>query len=124
MKLKLDENLPKTLAESLRALGYDALTVYEENLQGRSDADVWQAVASEQRFLITQDVEFGDLRKYPVGTHAGIMLLRLHSPDREQVERIVLEIFQREPVAHWRGGLVIVSEHRLRLVLPNTEGQV
>jgi IS30 family transposase len=38
------------------------------------------------------------------------MLLRLQFPNREQIERVIHEIFQREPVAQWHGSLVIVSE--------------
>lgn len=118
MRLKVDENLPQSLAMALRALGYDVLTVYDEALQGRSDSEVWQAVVREQRFLITQDVEFGNLRKYPLGTHAGIMLLRLQSPDRVRVERIVTDLFRREAGGHWQGALVVVSEHKVRVLTP------
>lgn len=119
MKVKLDENLPRSLAEALRALGHDAVSVYDQSLHGQDDATVWQAVVAEQRLLITQDVEFGDLRKYPLGSHAGILLLRLQSPSRQRVEQVVLQIFQHEPVARWHGGLIIVSDHKIRVLLPN-----
>lgn len=122
MKIKIDENLPRSLAEALHALGHDAHSVYDEQLQGQSDTTVWQAVVKEERFLITQDVEFGNLQKYPLGSHFGILLLRLHSPDRERVKQLILHVFQNEPVERWRGGLVIVSEHKLRVLLP--EGSV
>ena len=43
MKLKLDENLPASLAAVLGELGHDVDTVPEEGLRGRSDEDVWEA---------------------------------------------------------------------------------
>ena len=116
MRIKLDESIPRSLVRILSALGHDTLTVYDQALQGCDDAAIWSAVIREQRFLITQDIEFADLRKYPLGSHAGVMLLRLQYPNREQIEQVVGEVFQREPVEQWHGSLVIVSERKLRVI--------
>jgi predicted nuclease of predicted toxin-antitoxin system len=77
MKLKLDENLPATLAVRLRELGHDADTVRDEGLTGRPDELVWQAAQAEGRFLVTQDLDFSDARKFAPGTHCGILLVRI-----------------------------------------------
>lgn len=61
MKIKLDENLPAQLADNLRALGHDVQTVPEEGLAGHLDADVWSAAQNEQRFLLTQDLDFSNV---------------------------------------------------------------
>jgi predicted nuclease of predicted toxin-antitoxin system len=82
MRLKLDENLPASTAIRLRALGHDVHTVLEEGLSGRPDNDVWQAAQTEARFLVTQDLDFSDERRFAAGTHAGLLLVRL--PDTEQ----------------------------------------
>jgi predicted nuclease of predicted toxin-antitoxin system len=37
MRIKLDENLPRSLTRLLNALGYDTLTVYDQSLQGCDD---------------------------------------------------------------------------------------
>ncbi len=54
--MKLDENMPEELAVALRQLGHNVHTVPDENLAGHSDATIWAAAQSEQRFLITQDL--------------------------------------------------------------------
>lgn len=46
------------------------------------------------------------------------MLLRLQSPDRARIVQMVQEIFRRERVEEWREGLAIVSDYKLRLLLP------
>jgi predicted nuclease of predicted toxin-antitoxin system len=56
--LKLDENMPEQLAVALRQLGHNVHTVPDENLARHSDATIWAAAQSEQRFLITQDLDF------------------------------------------------------------------
>lgn len=64
-------------------------------------------------------MEFGNLRKYPLGSHVGILLLRLQSPNRQRVEQVVVQIFQQESVEQWRGGLIVVSDHKIRVLLPH-----
>jgi len=82
MKIKLDENLPHRLAILLKNLGHETHTLHEEKLVGRSDEEVWHATQKESRFLITQDLDFSDLRKFAPGSHHGILLLRLRTPSR------------------------------------------
>ncbi len=82
MKIKLDENLPFRLAARLNKLGHDAHTTYEERLVGHPDKEIWDAAQKESRFLITQDLNFSDLRRFAPGSHCGILLVRLRSPNR------------------------------------------
>lgn len=39
MRIKIDENLPRSLTDELRSLGHDAHYVEEEGLLGRSDSE-------------------------------------------------------------------------------------
>ena len=67
MKIKLDENLPVRLTVVLASLHHDVHTVAEEHLSGGSDRDVWEAAQRDDRFLITQDLDFSDLRRFVPG---------------------------------------------------------
>jgi uncharacterized protein with PIN domain len=118
MKLKLDENLPEQLAVALRQLGHDVHTVHDENLQGRPDVAVWQAVQTEDRFLITQDLDFSDVRRFKPGLHAGLLLVRLHAPGRLALTRRLTALFSTEPVESWARCFVILTDHKLRLRRP------
>src|SRR5437762_50508 len=59
-----DENLPERLVSELRQLGHDVDTLRAEHLAGETDEQVWQAAQSANRFLITQDLDFSDMRLY------------------------------------------------------------
>jgi len=82
MKLKLDENIPQSAAGRLSGLGFDTDTVLGESLGGQPDSDVWQAAQVEGRVLVTQDLDFSDVRTFSPGSHHGIVVVRL--PDSEQ----------------------------------------
>jgi len=101
MKVKLDENMPAALAEQLHRLGHDVHTVVEESLAGQSDPDIWAAAQDERRFLITQDLDFSDVRQFVPGTHAGILLVRLRNPGRLALSQTVARAFADEEVSAW-----------------------
>ncbi|OIO90507.1 MAG: hypothetical protein AUK03_12865 [Anaerolineae bacterium CG2_30_64_16] len=86
MRIKVDEDLPKAASQILRDRGYEAVSVVEQRMGGTKDPALWQAVQSEQRFLVTADKGFGDIRLYPPGTHVGILLLR---PDQDGIHPVV-----------------------------------
>jgi predicted nuclease of predicted toxin-antitoxin system len=115
MKIKLDENLPLHLAASLEDLGHDVHTTYSEGLGGKGDKEIWDAAQQETRFLITQDLDFSDLRQFAPGSHAGILLVRLHSPSRNLIERVQI-IFQTASVGQWSGCFVVATERKIRVL--------
>jgi predicted nuclease of predicted toxin-antitoxin system len=85
MRIKLDENLPTDLMSLLESFGHEVDTVPQEGLKSSPDEVVWQAATRENRFFMTQDLDFSDIRKYVPGTHPGLLLLRLESPSRKAI---------------------------------------
>jgi len=116
MKLKLDENLPLQLAATLKDLGHDVHTLYDEGLAGHSDTEIWARAQRESRFLITQDMDFSDSRVFTPGSHKGILLVRLRSPNRSNLVKRVSELFQNENVGGWIGCFVVATERKIRVL--------
>lgn len=115
LRVKLDENMPVDAAPLFRAAGHACDTVYNEGLAGAPDPAVAAACGAEGRVLVTLDLDFGDVRTYPPGTHPGIVVLRPRSPDRDSVlalVRRVLPLLATEPVA---GCLWVVDPERGRI---------
>jgi predicted nuclease of predicted toxin-antitoxin system len=120
MKIKLDENLPHRLATLLKNLSHEVDTVNDENLTGSADSEVWQVAQKESRIFITQDLDFSDARKYLPGSHHGLVLIRLHSPNRRNLIDRVVELFQNENVSEWPGCFVVATERKIRILKPKT----
>lgn len=91
MHIKVDEDLPRVAVQMLRDRGYEAVSVVEQGMGGWKDPALWQAVQAEQRFLVTADKGFADVRIHAPGTHAGVLLLR---PDQDGI-RPVIELLKR-----------------------------
>lgn len=118
MKLKLDENLPESLLPTLKALGHDVDNVRLEGLCGQADADIWQAAQNVARFLITQDLDFSDIRKFSPGTHHGLMLVRLRAPGRLALAARIAEALHEEQAESWARCFVLLTDHKLRVNRP------
>ncbi len=118
MRIKLDENLPSTLTEILGQFGHDADTSPRQGLAGRPDDDVWEDAVGSGRLLMTQDLDFSDVRKFAPGTHPGVILIRLDHPSRNVLERRILDLLRTEDFEAWKGCLVVVTEHKVRVRRP------
>lgn len=55
MKVKLDENLPRSAADPLLASGHDVDTVLDEGLVEKPDPEVLAAATLDGRLLLTLD---------------------------------------------------------------------
>ncbi len=120
MKIKLDENLPVRLARALEQLGHDTDTIPQEGLAGREDPQVWEAAQETGRFLITQDLDFPDIRRFAPGTHYGILLVRLRDPGRNALLKRIQGLFHAEAVENWKRCFVVVTDRKLRIRYPKT----
>ncbi len=115
MQVKVDEDLPRAAVRVLRARGYDAVGVVEQGMGGWIDPALWQAIQAEDRFLVTADKGFADIRAHPPGTHAGVMLLR---PDQDGI-RPVLELLEKALAVYdlmdLAAAVTVVTARRVRV---------
>ena len=74
MKFKVDENLPVEISNLLIASGYDAISVFEQGLQGQPDSIISKVCLQEERVLVTLDLDFADIRQYPPEMYFGIVV--------------------------------------------------
>jgi predicted nuclease of predicted toxin-antitoxin system len=121
VKIKLDENLPFRLVRILGQFGHETDTVAQEGLAGQDDTRVWDAAQRAGRFLITQDLDFSDIRRFTPGTHKGILLVRLREPGRIALMSRIRDVFHVEKVEDWNGCFVVATEHKIRVRRPDRE---
>lgn len=77
MKLVADEGVDKPIVDALRSAGFDVLYILETN-QGADDKFILSLANKEQRILLTQDKDFGELVFRLKMAHYGVILIRLY----------------------------------------------
>lgn len=118
MNIKLDENLPVRLIRFLSDLGHNVDTVPQEGLAGLDDSTVWHAAQQSERFFITQDLDFSDIRRYAPGSHHGLMLLRLRDPSRRALAHRIRTVFGMDEAQGWGRCFVVVTDRKIRVRRP------
>lgn len=121
MKVKLDENLHIGLVEVFAPGDHDVETVADEGLRGADDATASSAATAEDRLIITLDRGFGDLRIYPPGTHAGILVLRLDDHSLPGVRAALERLLNDVALGDLAGCVAVFRDGDLRIRRPTTE---
>ena len=121
MKLKLDENLPHELAAALRGEGHDVHTVADEQLAGESDPVIVAAATDEGRLLLTLDRGIGYLRRYPPGSHAGVLVLRPLAQDPDSILALIQRLVRVHPLDELRSCVVVVEPSKVRIRRPDQD---
>jgi predicted nuclease of predicted toxin-antitoxin system len=118
MKLKLDENLNESLREIVAAAGHDVSSVRLQELHGATDDELFAVCRSEGRIMVTLDLDFSNVLRFPPESSAGIIVLRarngLMSTLRELADTMLLALKRDTPEGH----LWIIEPGKLRIHLP------
>jgi len=77
MKFFLDENMPLSVVDAIRNIGFEAEHVKTVGLQGSTDKEIANHARKNNAILVTKDLEFGGRTLYPKGSHYGLLVLRL-----------------------------------------------
>jgi predicted nuclease of predicted toxin-antitoxin system len=81
MKFLLDENIDARLLPFLQDLGHDVTSVSKDYFYGLFDEDILAMAHQENRILLTNDRDFGELIFHQELPHSGIILFRLAPND-------------------------------------------
>ena len=111
MRLLIDEDLPRGMAEALRRLGYDVAHI-RGDAPGSTDEQVLSRATAEGRVLVTADKDFGDLVfGAGLGAGSGIILLRLRGSLEARTAALVAAAEARDD---WTGVFAVVTDGGVR----------
>ena len=87
----LDENVELRIGRALKTLNYDVTIVAEDYPASIADHEILALSVAEDRILITNDRDFGDLIFHRGHSHSGVIYFRLplDSTAVEKVERLL-----------------------------------
>jgi predicted nuclease of predicted toxin-antitoxin system len=115
VKFKLDENLSPALLSIFAAAGHDAHSIVQQALGGQPDARVIDVCRSEDRALVTLDLDFANILIYPPAKFPGIVVLRLVNQAHVAAEAAIRRMLELLPRESLTGTLWIVEDPRIRI---------
>ena len=118
MKFKLDENLPVSSAATLTSVGHDVDTVTQEGLIGAPDRDIVAAATEAGTDPDLPGPGLGDIRAYPPGSHAGIVVLRLTDQSAAAAIKAVSDLATLTNPDSLAGAVAVLQRGLLRIHRP------
>ena len=114
MRFLLDESADFRLAGFLTDLGHDVTAIARDYPPSLPDDQVLQIAQHEQRILITNDRDFGELIVRERLPHAGVVLFRTHS--KSLASQIAgLRLVLAYPPVDLTSNLLVVNEQGVRV---------
>jgi predicted nuclease of predicted toxin-antitoxin system len=118
LRLKLDENVPDSVIAPLGRVGHDVDTARAEGLRGAKDPVVLAGATADGRLLLTLDRGLGDIRAYPPGTHAGVIVIRLDHQSPRAIRHAVERIGASLDLDNLQGCIAVWRDGELRVRRP------
>ena len=115
MRLFCDQNIMKETVGFLRELGHDVVSTREAGIQHGSDSEILEYAVQNDRFLVTHNTDFGDLRLFPPETHSGIIRLRINDQTADSLHPVLKSAFERLKRKDLAGKLVTVKPGSIRI---------
>lgn len=112
----VDEDLPRSLVRTLREAGIHTEDVRDVGLRGSPDHEVLEYASSRALGLLTGDIGFGNILRFPLGSHAGVVIARF--PNEMSIPSLnsaILNAIRHLPDDELSGNLVIVEPGKVRL---------
>lgn len=114
MNFLLDMGLAQSTATFLRDLGYDATHLRDEGLQHLEDEDIIVKARTEDRVVLTHDLDFGRIIALSGASLPSVVTFRLENMRAANVNRfltIVIDLYGQQLES---GVLISVNEEAIR----------
>jgi predicted nuclease of predicted toxin-antitoxin system len=117
IRVLLDQNVPMAVGHWLFSQRPRWLIqhVGEVRLWGASDQTILDWAQDNGSIVLTFDEDFADTRMYPVGSHCGVIRLRVWPTTTERAIGALERLLAVVPEADIQGSLVIVDDRRIRV---------
>ena len=113
LRLICNENIPRSAIERLRSRGHDVASV-KELLRGAPDISVLAVAQAENRIIVTQDKDFGELAfRERLPSDCGIILFRLAGNDPQHDAHRMIDVVESQ--ADWGGQFADATVDQLRI---------
>jgi predicted nuclease of predicted toxin-antitoxin system len=110
MRIFVDENIPIMTVEQLRRLGHDVSDIRGTEEEGLSDDLIWKRACDEKRLFITTDKGFVHYRDRE---HYGVLIIALRKPNRQKINKRVVEAMKQFSDDQWPGLMVVMRDRTM-----------
>ena len=92
------------------------MDIRDVGLRGRPDAEIARFAREQNLIVLSADLGFGNIQRFPIGSHPGMAIVRLpNEMPSEQMNEAVAAALRGITVEEIRGGVLVIEAGRIRL---------
>jgi predicted nuclease of predicted toxin-antitoxin system len=115
MRFLADMGVDIRVVRWLRGNGHDAKHLRDEGLHRIPNGEIFVKAISENRVIVTFDLDFGEIVALSQGEKAIVILLRLHNTRTPHLIKRLATVLADATEALEQGAVVVVEESRHRI---------
>lgn len=115
MKFLADMGISLRTVEWLRQLGYDVVHLRDRALQTLPDSEILALALTEQRIILTIDLDFAQLLAISKQSLPSVILFRLGNENYNEINQRLIEILNNCQPALETGAIVSVNNETFRV---------
>lgn len=117
IKILTDECINNDLISTLKSHGYDVLTIHDIKMVGFTDERILDKAVELKRALLTFDRGFGDIFRFDVTKHYGVIVLLVNNLSKEEIVTLPLNYLENVVGKNdLKGSLIIVGKTKIRTI--------
>lgn len=114
MRFLLDENVSETISQKLYGAGFSVIHVSEVGLESVDDEKIISFARKKRFVIVTHDKDFGNLIRFPLQNHYGVILLRFRNQKPNNVFPYLFKFLKESK--DLKSRLVILREDGFRII--------
>jgi predicted nuclease of predicted toxin-antitoxin system len=112
----IDEDMPRSTGRILKENGYDVKDIRDYGLRGAADEEIYEFAQKEKAVVLTGDRDFGNILRFPLGEHFGIVIS--HFPNEmptAEINNFLLESLKDLSDDDFKGNVIIIEPTKVRI---------
>ena len=115
MKFVADAGISPRTVKFLREQGHDVVHVRDIGMQRAKDAEILELARTQDRIVLTFDLDFGDLLALGLNDKPSTIIFRLDDETADSVNTNLLTVLAQTESDLRDGALILVQEFRYRI---------
>lgn len=117
MRFLVDMGIAMDVVHAFRVRGHDVVHLGERGLERLPDPQILELAVSEERIVLTHDLDFGRLLSISEAARPSIITFRLSDMTPQSVEHRLAEVLQVLEQELLQGAAITVSDAAMRFHL-------
>lgn len=118
MKFLIDECVLGKTVRLLKEEGFPLVSLQELGKTSATNGTIINIADKEKAVIVTNDLDFGNLILYPLGSHGGIIVLRPRLDTAEAIDdvnSVLISLLKELKPADIEKSLIIVDRNKYRI---------